>query len=147
VLTVSSYPTRTSPVLRGKFLLENVLNAPPPPPPPVVPALNEDVVGVAQTIRQQMEQHRSDPVCASCHSRMDPLGFSLENYDAIGRWRTADGKFPIDTSGEFPNGRTFSGPQGMKTLLRENLDAFARGVTEKMMTYALGRGIEGFDRP
>ena len=147
VLTVSSYPTRTSPVLRGKFLLENVLNAPPPPPPPVVPALNEDTVGVAQSIRQQMEQHRADPVCASCHSRMDPLGFSLENYDAIGRWRTEDGKFPIDTSGEFPNGRTFNGPQAMKALLRENLDAFARGVTEKMMTYALGRGIEGFDRP
>ena len=147
VLTVSSYPTRTSPVLRGKFLLENVLNAPPPPPPPTVPALNEETVGVAQSLRQQMEQHRADPVCASCHARMDPLGFSLENYDAIGRWRTQDGKFPIDTHGEFPNGRTFAGPEGMKALLRENVDAFSRGVAEKMTTYALGRGVEGFDRP
>jgi hypothetical protein len=146
VLTVSSYPTRTSPVLRGKFLLENVLNAPPPPPPPGVPALNEESAGVAQSLRTQMEQHRTNPVCASCHVRMDPLGFSLENYDAIGRWRSQDGTFPIDPSGEFPNGRTFAGPQGMKALLRENLDAFTAAVAEKMLTYAIGRGVERYDR-
>lgn len=147
VLTVSSYPTRTSVVLRGKYLLENLLNAPPPPPPPDVPALKEEAVGVAQSLRQQMEQHRSNAACASCHSRMDPLGFGLENYDAIGRWRTEDGKFPIDSSGAFPNGKTFSNPASMKALLRENLPEFARGLAEKMLTYALGRGLERYDRP
>jgi mono/diheme cytochrome c family protein len=147
VLTVSSYPTRTSPVLRGKYLLDNVLNAPPPPPPPGVPALNEATTGVTQSLRKQMEQHRTNPVCASCHARMDPLGFALENYDAIGRWRSQDGTFPIDASGEFPNGRAFSGPEGMKALLRENLDAFTGAVSEKLLTYALGRGLESYDRP
>jgi hypothetical protein len=147
VLTVSSYPTRTSPVLRGKYLLENVLNAPPPPPPAAVPPLDETKVGVAQSLRKQLEQHRVDPVCASCHRRMDPLGFSLENYDAIGRWRTEDGKFPVDPSGELPNGRSFGSPAEMKTLLRENMPEFTRGLAEKMLTYALGRGVEPYDRP
>ncbi|MDQ6707889.1 MAG: DUF1592 domain-containing protein, partial [Acidobacteriota bacterium] len=146
VLTVSSYPTRTSVVLRGKYLLENLLNAPPPPPPPDVPALNEATVGVALTLRKQMESHRSDPTCASCHSRMDPLGFGLENYDAIGRWRTEDGKFPVDASGAFPNGKEFSSPASMKVLLRENMPEFTRCIAEKMLTYALGRGLESFDR-
>jgi hypothetical protein len=145
VLTVSSYPTRTSPVLRGKYLLENVLNAPPPPPPPTVPALDEEKVGVGGSLRQQLEQHRNDPVCASCHVRMDPLGFSLENYDAIGRWRAADGTFPIDATGVFPDGRTFTGPEEMKALLKENMPQFARSVAEKLLTYALGRGVEAFD--
>jgi hypothetical protein len=145
VLTVSSYPTRTSPVLRGKFLLENVLNAPPPPPPAVVPPLDDTTVGVARSLRTQLEQHRADPVCASCHRRMDPLGFSLENYDAIGRWRVEDGKFPIEPGGELPNGRTFAGPAGMKALLRENMPEFTRGLAEKMLTYALGRGVEPYD--
>lgn len=146
VLTVSSYPTRTSVVLRGKYLLENLLNAPPPPPPPDVPALNEGALGVAQTLRKQMEQHRADPACASCHSRMDPLGFGLENYDAIGKWRTEDGKFPVDASGIFPNGKEFSSPASMKTLLLESMPEFARCVAEKMLTYSLGRGLELFDR-
>jgi hypothetical protein len=146
VLTVSAYPTRTSVVLRGKYLLENVLNAPPPPPPPDVPALNEAEVGVATSLRQQMERHRADPLCASCHSKMDPLGFALENYDAVGKWRTQDGKFPIDASGKFPNGKEFNGPEQMKSLLAENMPAFARCVAEKMLTYALGRGVEEFDR-
>jgi hypothetical protein len=147
VLTVSSYPTRTSPVLRGKFLLENVLNAPPPPPPPGVPPLPEDGAATPRSIRAQMEQHRADAVCASCHARMDPLGFALENYDAIGRWRARDGDAPIDASGELPNGRTFGGPQEMKALLRENMDAFAGAVAQKMLTYAIGRGVEASDRP
>jgi mono/diheme cytochrome c family protein len=146
VLTVSSYPTRTSVVLRGKYLLENMLNAPPPPPPPDVPALNEAAVGVAQTLRKQMERHRADPTCASCHSRMDPLGFGLENYDAIGRWRTEDGKFPVDASGAFPNGKEFSSPASMKVLLRDHMPDFTRCIAEKMLTYSLGRGLESFDR-
>jgi hypothetical protein len=133
-------------VLRGKYLLENILGAPPAPPPPDVPRLNEDTVGVAASLRQQMEQHRADPVCASCHARMDVLGFGLENYDAIGRWRMMDGKFPVDASGAFPNGKTFQTPAEMKTLLEDNMPEFTRCVTEKLLTYSLGRGIEPFDR-
>jgi hypothetical protein len=146
VLTVSSYPTRTSVVLRGKYLLENVLNAPPPPPPADVPALDDTAVGVARSLRTQMEAHRSVPLCASCHTKMDPLGFALENYDAIGRWRTEDGKFPIDASGQFPNGRGFTNAAGMKKLLLDNMPQFAQTLTEKMLIYALGRGIQTSDR-
>jgi hypothetical protein len=146
VLTVSSYPTRTSVVLRGKYLLENVLNAPPPPPPPNVPLLDEAKVGVEKSLRQQMEQHRDNPLCASCHARMDPLGFALENYDAVGKWRAQDGKFEVDPSGAFPNGKTFTGPEGMKALLKDNMTEFTRGLTEKMLTYSLGRGVESYDR-
>jgi hypothetical protein len=146
VLTVTSYPNRTSVVLRGKYMLENVFGAPPPPPPPDVPKLDEEKVGVAKSLRQQMEQHRADAVCASCHSKMDVLGFGLENYDAIGRWRTTDGKFPIDSTGAFPNGKSFAGPAEMKTLLRDNMPEFTRCLAEKMLTYSLGRGIETFDR-
>lgn len=142
VLTVSSYPTRTSVVLRGKYLLDNVLASPPPSPPGDVPALDEESAGRALSVRDQMEQHRTDPSCASCHSRMDPLGFALENYDAIGRWRTEDGEFPIDASGRFPNGVEFSGPAEMKALLLDSLPAFTASVVEKVMTYALGRGVE-----
>ncbi|HVW87279.1 MAG TPA: DUF1588 domain-containing protein, partial [Bryobacteraceae bacterium] len=146
VLTVTSYPNRTSVVLRGKYLLENVFGAPPPPPPPDVPKLDEGSVGVAKSLRQQMEQHRADAVCASCHSKMDVLGFGLENYDAIGRWRTTDGKFPIDSSGSFPNGKSFNGPAEMKALLRDNMPEFTRCIAEKLLTYSLGRGMESFDR-
>ena len=146
VLTVSSYPTRTSPVIRGKYLLENILGAAPPPPPPNVPTLNEEAVGNAGSLRQQLEKHRTNPTCASCHSRMDVLGFGLENYDAIGRWRTVDGKFPIDASGTFPNGKSFATPAEMRTLLKGELPDFARCLTQKMLTYALGRSIERYDR-
>ena len=115
MLTVSSYPTRTSVVLRGKYLLENVLNAPPPPPPPDVPALDEEAVGTAKSLRAaDGDSIARTPLCAICHTQMDPLGFALENYDAIGRWRTQDGKFPVDSSGAFPNGKTFTGPAEMK---------------------------------
>lgn len=147
VLTISSYSTRTSPVLRGKWILENLLNAPPPPPPPSVPALDDTKVGQSASLRQQMEEHRKNPACASCHARMDPLGFGLENFDAIGAWRSDDGKFPIDASGALPGGRTFSGPKELKVLLKEDKDAFVRGLSEKLLTYALGRGLERFDRP
>jgi hypothetical protein len=146
VLTVSSYPTRTSPVIRGKYILQNILGAPPPPPPADVPPLEEEAVGSAGSLRQQLEKHRSDAVCASCHSRMDVLGFGLENYDAIGRWRTMDGKFPIDVSGTMPNGKSFTTPAGMRSMLTADMDEFARCIVEKMLTYSLGRGLEEYDR-
>ena len=146
VLTVSSYPTRTSPVIRGKYVLQNILGTPPPPPPPDVPPLDEEQVGNAGSLRQQMEKHRTNAICASCHNRMDVLGFDLENYDAIGRWRTKDGKFPIDSSGTFPNGKSFVTPAEMRGLLAANVSDFARCVIEKMLTYSLGRGLEQYDR-
>lgn len=147
VMTVSSYPTRTSPVVRGKWVLENLLNAPPPPPPDNVPPLDENAVGSTGTMRQQLDRHRSNALCASCHTRMDPLGFGLENYDAIGQWRTMDGSFPVDTSGVGPNGKPFSSPAELKRILRSDSATFVRALTEKLMTYGLGRGIERFDRP
>lgn len=145
VLAVSSYPTRTSVVIRGKYVLGNILGAPPPPPPPDVPPLDEGAVGTSASLRQQMERHRADATCASCHSRMDPLGFGLENYNAIGQWRTMDGRFPVDASGTFPNGKSFSTPAGMRAALASLLPQFSRCVTEKMLTYALGRGLESYD--
>jgi hypothetical protein len=147
VLTVSSYPTRTSPTIRGKYILNNILGTPPPPPPPDVPALDASKVGSEVSLRKQLEEHRNNAVCASCHSRMDVLGFGLENYNAIGRWRAVDGKFPIDSGGTLPGGKTFTSPAGMKTLLLDNMPEIARCVTEKMMIYALGRGLQPFDRP
>ncbi len=146
VLAVSSYPTRTSPVIRGKYILQNILGAPPPPPPPDVPTLDEDQVANAGSMRQQMEKHRTNAVCASCHNRMDVLGFGLENYDALGKWRTKDGTFPLDVSGIFPNGKEFSTPAEMRVLLKEEVPQFARCITEKMLTYSLGRGLERYDR-
>jgi hypothetical protein len=147
ILTVSSYTTRTSPVLRGKWILENILNAPPPPPPPGVPNLDEAKIGSSATLRQQLEEHRNNPTCASCHARMDPLGFGLENFDAIGAWRTQDGKFPVDTSGKLPDGRSFQGPGELKSILRTDREAFAECLTEKLLTYGLGRGLERYDKP
>ena len=147
VLTTSSYATRTSVVLRGKWVLENFLNAPVPPPPPNIPALDEAKIGTSMSLRQQMEQHRSNAVCASCHARMDPIGFGLENFDAIGRWRTQDGKFPIDASGVLPDGKQFNGPDELKSILMQNKHAFTKCLTEKMLIYGLGRGLETYDRP
>jgi len=147
VLTVSSYPTRTSPVLRGKWLLDNILGAPPPPPPPGIPELDEEQIGITGTLREQLEQHRANPNCAVCHERMDALGFGLENYDPIGAWRTQQGKFPVDSSGKLPGGRSFDGPAGLKRLLVEDKQDFARRLTEKMLIYALGRGLESYDKP
>jgi len=147
ILTISSYSTRTSPVLRGKWILENLLNAPPPPPPPAVPSLDESKTGESASLRQQMEQHRKNPACASCHSRMDPLGFGLENFDAVGGWRTMDGKFPVDATGTLPGGKRFTGPVELKASLLDSREAFVKGMTDKLMTYALGRGLERADRP
>ncbi|HMC61844.1 MAG TPA: DUF1592 domain-containing protein [Candidatus Solibacter sp.] len=146
VLTVSSYPTRTSVVIRGKYILNNILGSPPPPPPADVPLLDESTVGTAASLRQQMEKHRDNAVCAGCHSKMDPLGFALENYDGIGKWRTMDGKFPVDSSGVLPNGKSFSTPSGMRTVLKDQLPEFARCIVEKMLTYSLGRGLGPYDR-
>ncbi len=147
VLTVSSYPTRTSPVIRGKWILENILNAPPPPPPPNVPNLDEKAVGLTGSLRQQLEEHRANPSCSACHARMDPLGFGLENYDAIGAWRTKDGKFPVDVAGALPDGRSFKTPGELKAILKTDRDAFAECLTEKLLIFALGRGLERYDRP
>jgi len=146
VLTVSSYPNRTSPVIRGKYVLSNILGTPPPPPPPDVPNLDETAVGTVGSMRQQLEKHRENAVCASCHSRMDPLGFGLENYDAIGRWRTKDGNFSVDASASLPDGKKFSNPKEMRAILTSQLPQFSRTLIEKMMTYALGRGLKNYDR-
>ena len=148
ILTVTSYPNRTSPTLRGKWLLDNFLGTPPPPPPPdVVASLTErDKDGKVLSVRQQMEQHRTNPVCATCHARMDPLGFALENFDAIGKWRTTDANTPIDASGALPDGTQFEGPAGLRNLMVDKGDEFVTTITEKLLTYALGRGVEYYDQ-
>ncbi len=148
ILTVTSYPDRTSPVVRGKWILENLLGTPPPPPIPNVPPLRAtDTSGVVLPMRERMERHRSNPVCASCHAMMDPLGLSLENFDAIGRWRTlGESSAPIDATGASPDGKRFEGPDGLRNVLMGS-DRFVSTLTEKMMTYALGRGVEYYDAP
>jgi len=145
VLTVSSYPSRTSPVIRGKYVLQNILGAPPPPPPPDVPVLDEAAIGAVTSMRQQLEKHRADATCAACHSKMDPLGFGLENFNAIGKWREKDGSFPIDASGTLPDGKSFTTPSEMQAILASRLPEFGRALTEKMLTYALGRGLKSYD--
>jgi hypothetical protein len=145
VLAVSSYPSRTSPTIRGKYILNNILGTPPPPPPPDVPALDDKNVGSEVSLRKQLEAHRNNAVCASCHSKMDVLGFGLENYDAIGKWRTMDGKFPIDVGGTMPNGKSFKTAAEMRTILTDNLPQVSRCLIEKIMTYAMGRGMQPYD--
>jgi hypothetical protein len=147
ILTMTSYPTRTSPVLRGHWLLENILGSPPPPPPADVPGLRErNDAGQLLPLRGRMELHRASPACASCHVRMDPLGFALENFDAIGRWRTTgEGGTPIDASASLPDGSRFEGPSGLQRFLVERQEEFVRTVTEKLLTYALGRTSEYYD--
>lgn len=147
LLALNSNATRTSPVKRGKFILEEILNTPPPPPPPDVPPIEEGKQ-LTGTLRQVMEQHRENPTCASCHQKMDPLGFAFENFDAIGAWRDKDsGGFAIDASGVLPDGLSFSGASGLKTVLDAKKDLFLRSLSHKMLTYALGRGLEYYDRP
>jgi mono/diheme cytochrome c family protein len=147
ILTLTSNPTRTSPVKRGKWILENILGTPPPPPPPDAGELSEDkAVVLSGTLGQRMEQHRAKPNCATCHQRMDPLGFGFENFDAVGAWRDKDGQFPIDPSGVLPGGQTFKGPVELKAILKTKADEFRRCLTEKMLTYALGRGLESYDK-
>ncbi len=151
ILTVSSRPNRTSPVLRGKWILQNLLAAPPPPPPANVPPLPEAGEGssvVPATMRERMAQHRANPVCASCHSMIDPPGFALENFDAVGKWRDLDDSFkPIDAAGQLPDGTKFDGVNGLRSALVAHPDRFVTAMTEKLVIYALGRGLEPYDGP
>ena len=149
ILAATAYPTRTSPVLRGKWVLENLLGTPPPLPPPDVPSLEETTAaGDALSMREAMEQHRANPVCASCHQLMDPPGFALEEFDAVGRYRTRnESNAPIDASGVLPDGTRFDGAAGLRAALLERPDLFVTTLTEKLLTYALGRGVEYYDAP
>ena len=149
ILTVTSYATRTSPVVRGKYLLDNILGAPPPPPPPNVPPLEEAAGDGAESasIRELMAAHRRNAACATCHLRMDPLGFALENFDGIGRWRTMDGATSIDASGVLPDGTAFAGPVEFRQALLDRREEFVRTFTEKLLTYALGRPVQHHDVP
>jgi hypothetical protein len=144
ILTLTSNATRTSPVQRGKWVLDQLLDTPPPPPPPDVPQLDE-AKQLTGSLRQRMEQHRANAICASCHARMDPIGFAFENYDAIGRWRDKDGPFDIDPSGVLPDGQAFQGPAELKAILKGKKDLFSRSLAQKILTYALGRGLEYYD--
>ena len=128
-------------------MLENFLNATIPPPPPNVPRFDESKVGLDSSIRQQMEAHRANPMCASCHSKMDPIGFSFENFNAIGQWRDKDGKWPVDATGKLPSGQTFNGAMELEEIYRKDPQVFVECVTDKLMTYALGRGLERYDQP
>jgi Protein of unknown function (DUF1592)/Protein of unknown function (DUF1588)/Protein of unknown function (DUF1587)/Protein of unknown function (DUF1585)/Protein of unknown function (DUF1595)/Cytochrome C oxidase, cbb3-type, subunit III len=159
ILMVTSLPNRTSPVLRGKWVLDNLLGTPPPPPPPNVPDLKEDIGSQHLSMRQRMEQHRANPACANCHARMDPIGFALDNFDGIGQWRSAESlniwnhytaittRAPLDTSGELPDGSMFQGPAGLRALLVSHPEPYLTTLTEKLLTYALGRGLEYYDEP
>ena len=148
LLIVTSYPNRTSPVLRGKWVLDSLLGTPPPEPPPNVPALKDTGAGgKPASVRARLEEHRKDPVCAACHSAMDPLGFALENFDATGKWRTTDAGTPIDSSGVLPDGTKFSGPTGLRDALLARKEQFVQAMTQKLLAYALGRQIEAYDMP
>jgi mono/diheme cytochrome c family protein len=147
ILAVTSYPNRTAPTIRGKWVLEQLLGTPPPPPPPNVPSLKDDGTVQKLTMRQRMEQHRANPTCAVCHRMMDPLGFALENFDGLGGWRdsTGPGSGPIDSSGALPDGTKFIGPAGLREVLVKKRDLFVETFTERLLTYALGRGLEEYD--
>jgi len=148
ILTVTSYPNRTSVTMRGRWLLANILGAPPPPPPPDIPALKEaGVEGQPRSLRERMERHRTNPACASCHRRMDPLGFALENFDALGKWRTSSDGAPIDASASFPDGTRFDGIAGLRTLLAAHKEDFVRTLSSKLLAYAVGRGLDYRDMP
>jgi hypothetical protein len=142
LLAVTSYPNRTSPTMRGKFVLENLLGSPPPPPPPEVPSLKEGTDVSRMTMRQRMDLHRANPVCASCHVRMDPIGFALESFDGLGRWRPG-----VDATGVLPDGTKLDGPVSLGALLLQHKDQVVTTATERLLTYALGRGVEPFDMP
>ena len=149
ILTLTSYPTRTSPVLRGKYVLDNLLASPPPPPPPDVPSLDAEThaEGAPLTLREAMAKHRASPECASCHAEMDPIGFAFENFDAVGRWRDLEGGLPIQTASTLPDGTQIDGIAGIRALLLKSPERFVSAVTEKLLMYAVGRNIQFFDRP
>jgi hypothetical protein len=144
---VTSYSTRTSPVIRGKWILENIFGAPPPSPPANVPSLKDGDGRSFASMRERMEEHRKNPACASCHAKMDPIGFSMENFDAVGAWRTSDAGGAIDSTGMMPDGRTYHGFSELRSILAGSSDRFVATVTEKLLTYALGRGVEFYDQP
>jgi hypothetical protein len=147
VLAVTSYATRTSPVLRGKWILENLLGTPPSPPEPDVPALDESVVSEGLPVRERLAAHRNKPACAGCHEFIDPPGFALENFDAVGRWRELEAGQPVDASGGLPDGSRFTGVGGLESGLLARPEVFAATLTEKLLTFALGRGVEHYDGP
>jgi hypothetical protein len=148
VLMVTSYPNRTSPVLRGKWVLETILGSPPPQPPPNVPSLKERREnGQPGSVRQILEEHRRNPSCAVCHAPMDPLGFALENFDGIGQWRTRDGGVAVESSARLPDGTQVEGPAGLRSVLAARPEHFVETVVEKLAAYALGRGVQFSDRP
>ena len=148
ILTVTSYANRTSPVLRGKWVLDNLLGMPPPPPPPSVPDLPDRTTGKSLSMRERMAEHRSNPTCATCHQAMDPAGLSMENFDAIGRWRArGEGGTPLDVSGNLPGGTPFEGVAGLRRALAAHPDVFVSTLSEKLLTFALGRGIDYHDAP
>lgn len=148
ILTVTSYATRTSPVIRGKWILTNILGTPPSPPPPLVPQLKEKAAGGKNmTMRERVAQHRANPACAGCHNLMDPVGFALEKFDAVGRWRTAEDGVPVDATGSLPDGAQFDGAPGLQRALLSQPDLFVSTLAEKLLTYASGRGLEYYDAP
>lgn len=147
LLTVTSYATRTSPVIRGHWILKNLLGSPPPPPPPDVPDLEDNTVDATLSVRERLTEHRANPVCANCHNLMDPIGFALENFDAVGRWRDVEAGQPINASGELPDGSEFDSVDGLEAALLRRPELFVETLTSKLMTYALGRGMEATDGP
>jgi uncharacterized protein DUF1588/uncharacterized protein DUF1592/uncharacterized protein DUF1585 len=149
ILAVTSYPNRTAPTIRGKWVLEQLLGTPPPPPPANVPSLKEDLTTQKLTMRERMEAHRSNPACAACHKMMDSLGFALDNFNGIGGWRdsTGPGAGPIDSSGNLPDGTKFNGPEGLREVLVKKRGMFIETFTERLLTYSLGRGVEEYDLP
>ena len=147
VLTVTSYANRTSPVIRGKWILENILGSPPPPPPATVPALKDNTVSSSLSVRERLAEHRANVACAGCHKLMDPVGFSLENFDAVGRWRSVEEGRPVDSTGGLPDGSRFEGVTGLERALLKRPELFVGTLTEKLLTLALGRGVETFDAP
>jgi hypothetical protein len=147
ILMVTSYATRTSPVIRGKWVLENILGVPPPPPLPDVPALKDNTVAGNLSVRERLSEHRTNANCAPCHNMMDPLGLSLEKYDAVGRRRTVEAGAAIDASGGLPDGNKFADVDGLESALLRRPDLFVGTLTERLMTYALGRGMDYYDGP
>jgi hypothetical protein len=147
ILTVTSYATRTSPVIRGQWVLKNLVGSPPPPPPANVPPLKDNTVSSMLSVRKRLEQHRANAVCASCHQAIDPVGFALENFDAVGRWRDSEDGQLVDASGGFIDGSELVGTSGLEQALLNRPELFVRTLTEKLMTFALGRGLEYYDAP